>query len=330
MSNGKKFVGLAAMLAVASCASEAPPRSYVQPNIIKKSDLTGTWYYIQTAIDAPPTSGTMFMGNSSELLKIRFDIQEDFLYARRSYEWIVGSSDAATAQGPDYKGDILAAWKISSQFDIIRDFNSTTGEQTNKIIEDQSRPWDQREFIRVDWSQNLTTDLKGIGLEMFFSEEYPQIEPISYWVSDPTSPDALHMERAQSDNPQEGFKAGEMTYLDIVDQVVVTPPMRTISFEENGVPYSFTIPTCPDFGLNSYDQRDCTEQTYKIRHAFAKIGPNHDYEARNWDGLQMNLFGIWDVGLRRLTYNRQYGVTNSGFDRHAARFNIWQKSYCAI
>ena len=41
----------------------------------------------------------------------------------------------------------------------------------------------------------------------------------------------------------------------------------------------------------------------------------------------MNLFGIWDVGLNRLTYNRQYGVTNTGIQRHAARFNLWKKSY---
>ena len=42
----------------------------------------------------------------------------------------------------------------------------------------------------------------------------------------------------------------------------------------------------------------------------------------------MDLFGIWDVGLNRLTYNRQYGITNSGFVmRHAARFNLWKQSY---
>ena len=49
-----------------------------------------------------------------------------------------------------------------------------------------------------------------------------------------------------------------------------------------------------------------------MRHAFAKICPKHDYEPRNWDGKQMELFGVWDVGLSRITYNRQYGVTNIG------------------
>ena len=56
---------------------------------------------------------------------------------------------------------------------------------------------------------------------------------------------------------------------------------------------------------------DCATQVVNVRHAFAKISPKHDYQPRNWDGLQMNLFGIWDVGLNRLTYNRQYGVTNT-------------------
>ena len=61
-------------------------------------------------------------------------------------------------------GQPVAAWPISSQFDIIRDYNSTTGEETNKIIESTERPWNEREFIRVDWSQNLVTDSDVVGL----------------------------------------------------------------------------------------------------------------------------------------------------------------------
>ena len=38
---------------------------------------------------------------------------------------------------------------------IIRDYNATTGEETNVIRETTERPWYDREFIRVDSSNNL-------------------------------------------------------------------------------------------------------------------------------------------------------------------------------
>ena len=59
---------------------------------------------------------------------------------------------------------------ISSHFDIIRDYNPTTGEETNKIIESEERPWNEREFIRVDWSSDMVTDYVGIGLNFFFDD----------------------------------------------------------------------------------------------------------------------------------------------------------------
>src|SRR5579871_3734205 len=181
MSRHTAYSALAALVLLAGCADERPPRSFVQPNIIKKTDLQGTWHYIQTVSDAPPTNGSMFIGQSSSLMKIRFDIQEDYLYARRSYEEIVGSEDQFAKNPEAYVGQPLAAWPIKSHFDIIRDYNSTTGEQTNKIIESQERPWNEREFIRVDWSQNMVTDYVGLGLDLFFSDGNPTVEPVSYW-----------------------------------------------------------------------------------------------------------------------------------------------------
>src|SRR5262245_46788860 len=57
------FATLAATLLASGCAERAP-RSFVQPNVIKKSDLAGTWYYLQTVTDAPPTSASAFIGLS--------------------------------------------------------------------------------------------------------------------------------------------------------------------------------------------------------------------------------------------------------------------------
>lgn len=310
---------LASTLAL-GCAQENAPRSFVQPNVIKKSDLQGTWYYLQTVTDAPPTSAIMFTGQSSELMKIRFDVQEGFLYARRAYEQVAGSEDAYKQDPAKYAGMPMAAWPIKSQFDIIRDYNSTTGEESNKIIESTERPWNEREFIRVDWSQNQVTDYVGLGINFFFDDA--TVSGVSYWESDPTKPDALHFERSDGVTNTE-FAQGEANYFDITNKLAVNPTEKRVCYEENGAQSCFTVPAC--FLRQQLD--DCATQVVKVRHAFAKISPKHDYQPRNWDGKQMNLFGIWDVGLNRLTYNRQYGITNTGIKRHAARFNVWQKSY---
>src|SRR5262249_14382069 len=155
------------------------------------------------------------IGNSSELMKIKFDIEEDYIYARRAYEQIQGSEDAYTQDPAKYAGQPLAAWKISSQFDIIRDYNSTTGEESNKIIESTERPWNEREYMRVDWAQNLVTDYVGLGVNFFFNDG-ASVEPVSYWESDPTKPDALHLERADKTDGDE-FAIGEANYLDITN-----------------------------------------------------------------------------------------------------------------
>src|SRR5260370_36262922 len=105
----------------------------------------------------------MFIGSSSELMKIKFDIQEDHLYARRAYEQIQGSEDAYGQDPARDAGQPVAAWPIKKHFDIIRDYNSTTGEETNKIIESEERPRNERAFIRGDWSTNKGADSVGLG-----------------------------------------------------------------------------------------------------------------------------------------------------------------------
>src|SRR5262245_49427659 len=107
-----------AAAAATSCTDERPPRSFVQPNALRKADFDGTWYYLQTVLDAPPTSASAFIGESSDLMKIKFDIQEGTLYARRAFEHIIGSEDNKTIEGAGYLGQPLAAWKITSHFDI--------------------------------------------------------------------------------------------------------------------------------------------------------------------------------------------------------------------
>ncbi len=51
---------------------------------------------------------------------------------------------------------IVASYPITKQFDIIQESNDF-GEHTNKVIEDETQPWNRRAYIRVDWSKPSTS-----------------------------------------------------------------------------------------------------------------------------------------------------------------------------
>ncbi len=314
--------GLAALALVtaAGCSTELQPRSFVQPNVMKKADLDGIWYHVQTVMDAPPTTQFSNVGDSSELIKIKFEIQENTLYARRAFEHIAGSEDLYKLSPQEYEGQPIAAWKIEKQFDIIREYNSTTGEETNKIIESEERPWTERQFLRVDWSENLLNEgnWESANSYNFLFNDGVKLSSVSFWESDPKSQDAFHLERADDGDTAE-FTKGEANYFDVTTKWVLTPD--AVKYTEDGE--SLTIPSC----LFYYTTEDCAPQIVKVRYAFNKVSPKHEYEPRKWDGQQMDMFGLWDPGLRRLTYNRQYGITNSGVKRHIARFNLWKSSF---
>ena len=55
-------------------------------------------------------------------------------------------------------------FKILSHFDVKREYNAGTGEQTNVISENTTdRPWYDRDYMRVDWSVNLV-DVEPPGM----------------------------------------------------------------------------------------------------------------------------------------------------------------------
>src|SRR5256885_13286969 len=117
-------------LVFGACADEPAPRVAVQADAIAKSDLDGIWYFRQTVIGVPYTTGFTFIGEQgdNEMEKIRWDIQEDVVTARRSYEFVKWSEKGEPSQGSNpYLGAPVAAFKIKSHFDIVPDYNASTG-----------------------------------------------------------------------------------------------------------------------------------------------------------------------------------------------------------
>lgn len=158
----KLALGLSAMVSLGAsqggCASERDPINRVQPNAIPKSyfvraDANGayladsdSWFMRFTITDVPASHRAAFIGAASEMSRVKWRIEETRLVAYREDPDILGA-------GED-KGGILAEYPIVSHFDIRREYNPGTGEELNIVGENPvDRPWYQREYMRVDWSQ---------------------------------------------------------------------------------------------------------------------------------------------------------------------------------
>src|ERR1700722_4909249 len=85
-------------LVMAGCTQAEPPRSFVQPNALRKADFAGTWYYNATITDAPPTNGNLYVGQYGELQKINWVVSEDTLFAVRAYAFVNNQENPQTGE----------------------------------------------------------------------------------------------------------------------------------------------------------------------------------------------------------------------------------------
>src|SRR3954453_19277506 len=90
-----------------------------------------------------------------DMAKVRFLITESNLVGYRAYDYAVGSQNPTTGGDNNMDTPVLV-YKIVSHFDTKREYNPGTGEETNVSSENEKdRPWSDRQYMRVDWSQNL-------------------------------------------------------------------------------------------------------------------------------------------------------------------------------
>jgi len=291
-------LGLAALaltsllFSLSGCPEARPPIDRTQANAIPKALFDGEWYFQRTVVDVPYETEFTFIGDQGELERIRWRIEENLLVAVRSYQRIT-DSDPDVAPDGEYEGSPVAAWPILSHFDIRRDYNATTGEETNVIIENSwDRQWHERDYIRVDWSSQVLSNWN------FYAPEVVDVSPLNYAVTDPTHPDA----------PLWGDEYIEVTSAFLAQPITETDP----DFPEDGA-----IPLCWYF----YHFDDCAPAEVKVRNSFMRVD-DRDYEPAIWTGVDMELFGYFDV--QRWTYDEQYGPTNTGRVRFQSRWDIWE------
>ena len=316
-----RWLGLAALACIAlsapiGCAQERPPINRVQALALSKHFFVGPnlsdpsddpeFYMGHRIIDEPYGVGEGFFLFQSlgGLARVKFEIQENVLIARLTYERIqnTGGDGSQTTNN----GQVVAEFNITSHFDIIQDYNPQTGELLNVIVENTTdRPWYEREYFRVDWSQNLvTTGYDFDNFALAAAIDGIQYAPLSYEVQDPSDPNAPVFDQANG-------------YFDITTKVFANP--QTVA-----TPYG-TFPLCWFYSMNGQYQfpaTTCDPAEVTVRLSF-KVRVDDDYEPEDWNGNKMNAFGWFTQD--RYGYDRDYGIVDQDWHRFAAKYQIWDR-----
>jgi len=308
----------AALIAVAvagtGCADSIGDIDRTQPGLIAKKNFEGQWFLRETVVDVPETSPASFVGINGDLEMVVWDIQEDYLVGYRGYEQVPGldtraasalakPSDQPVAAGLGdgrdpklYKGAPVVAYKIQSHVDVQRGYNARTGEQNNIIQENTSdRPWNEREFIRVDWSSNNVDNL------MQLSPAFSAFSSMSSYVPQSEGgPDSFRMDVDK--------ETGLASYIDFTLRLTAEPSMMACNAMMNS------------------RLGDCTGDEIKLRTSLLKVDPaaEQEYVSLVYDDRREGEFGFFRV--ERPTYDRRLGNTFSGLIQVAGRHDLWQRS----
>lgn len=317
-------IGLAAGSS-AGCAEERAPINRVQPNALAKTffvgaDLVDTkddpeFWFQTTLVDVgygASQDGLFTSTYAQPLSRIKWQVTENFLIARLTYERI-NDSDGKGAGAASTDGLIAAVYPIQGHFDIRRDYNPTTGEESNIVVENGSdRPWNLREYFRVDWGTNMATDAYDFDtlslLGLYGGITY---EALSYYVNDPNDRDAPHFD-------------AEMGYFDVTNKAFATPGLVDLSAFGWGID---SFPACyldADFAGGTAPAGNCNPVELTLRQSFRKVVDN-DYEPKDWDGYRFQAYGAFMED--RYGYDRNYGMVDKKRYRMIDRYNIWERSH---
>jgi hypothetical protein len=313
---------------VGGCSEERPEINRVQPNGYPKSFFLGekiadpsddpVFFMRGYTVGHTHAQSEMTVGTGTGTDKIRWEITEDKLIARKAYQTVQGRDDKGL-EGPDSvaNGTVVASFNILSHYDIRRAYNDGTGEDLNVIDENTTdRPWNERDYMRVDWSSNEV--VSSFWDNFFFAQLFggsALVTPVSYAVTDPTSPDAPHYE------PEDG-------YLDITARYQVYPATTE-------TPWG-SIPTCLFSGIyTGTNNDDCNAQEAVMRWSFWKR-PSTDYEPFPNPTAAEDIIANFGsagngitpgYGYRNQAYDPQYGYIDDKSNWWVGRHNIWKASH---
>lgn len=301
-------VALTTLGGAQGCAEERDPINRVQANAIPKSLFvrpdgegrylsdSASWYFRATITDVPASQSVAFIGAAGEMYRVKWRIDETHLVAYREDPDILNSGDP--------HGGRIAAFPILSHFDIRRGYNAQTGEEANTIEENTiDRPWDKREYMRVDWSHNELSNAA------FVAPGFDSISAVTDFVQDKDSPDHPIFEDA---------------YVDVTARYTVRPSAATCFYYYR------------DWGCGPGDvsarlsfmkvpERDFVPREYPDR---VPLLDDEGNPIRTVSGNAVTLpvmdqFGFFRT--ERAQYDQRYGTLEKRFLYRANVWNLWEQ-----
>ncbi|MCA3014785.1 MAG: hypothetical protein INH41_20570, partial [Myxococcaceae bacterium] len=320
-------------LFAAACAQSNGDVNRVQPNVVRKSDLLdGEWYFRNSVTYTPHNTTYTYPGQTGNMEKLVWEVQEGNLVGYRSYPYMLGiepnidpksivsgttakycDRDGKCVGGQKYYGSPVVAFPILSHFDIQRGYNPATGEVTNVIAENTTdRYWNQREFIRVNWSANILNTTQGM---MWNTVQNPAGgSTTGNWIQ-PNEKGEDPQDWPSFEYEGEGANR-KLKYLDVTGRYLAMPDSFFI--EGWGA-----LPICW-FAEGLYD---CSSSEIKMRVSIAKVDPirARDYEPLLYGNDMMSMFGLFRT--ERLNWDRKYGAIESARVLIGQRHRLWKQYY---
>ena len=331
---------LAIVALVSACSKPVEDVDRTQPNALHKSLFAGEWYFARTVIDAPYEVSGTFIGDRQEYLfqedfpayKIRWRLEENNLIACRADEIVVGSNSPGRTEGDEVADPSKAEARAASDqgakfpcehplaafgikhFDILRQYNPATGEQSNVLSENTSdRHWYEREYIRVDWTDQNVADL---NFSIWAQRDLGWLGiDNAYYVQEETSDCAIEREDGPTD--YSGCPEGFLPPLVADDNIMITNRMTMVP---DGGLFSCFITSYYGYG------QACTLSEIGVRYSFMKVPERtleEQYEPATWPDEKFERFGIWRV--TKPTFEPGRGETD--FKQYlGTKWHIWERT----
>ena len=303
---------LGLLLVSPGCTQGGPTVNRVQPNLIDKSIFEGEWWIAQTALDVDPdASAPTFPGDmgtadlavdkdgAMTLGRIRWVIDEEFLFAYRSFELVAGAN--ADGESSTYRGQPLAAFEIEAHVDVRPQYNPVTGETQNIVEENtEDRRWYERDYMRVNWAENRVRSF-------FFLSELAEL---GQWVLEDGG-------FFIQDGGAQGFpKSWEPQVVTVGED----PDYRFAHEWPEGsddVTHYMSFVTfmnlSPGGSCIRASGTPCQTLSIPYRLAFLRVPPNHQYAAATQSNEEFDRFGVYRTNQR--TYLRADATVSRRCDR---------------
>ncbi len=341
---GGLLLTLGASMWLGGCADPVADIDRTQPNLINKDLFQGEWYFARTVVDVPYEASGSFIGDRQEYhiggedfpaYKIRWHMEEDLLYACRVDEIILGGNsngrtegdeenrDKAEARADADNGELfpcthpVAAYSIK-HIDVIRQYNSATGEQSNVIVENTSdRHWYERDYIRIDWANQ---NVANVDLNLYSQAALGWVgAPVAqYYVQERDGDCRVKREDGSTDYSQ--CEEGYLPPIIENDRIMFTERMTIDPGEGYGAVYGCFFTSIYGSGPA------CTNSQLGMRYSFVRVpdrAPEEAYEPLYYPDELFERVGVWRVIKR--TYINGRGETD--FKQYlGTRFKMWKQT----